>query len=411
MEPTPFIGDDEGRALARRNGRNAVVNAFLLSSASFLLPIWQLFYTLQLGFGLTQAMILSASSWIMTAVMNIPTGVWADKYGRLKLFRIGIVLCIIAYVPMFFTKNYVVLLGFSLIAGFAFSMLDGSIEANAMDSYEKAGLPKKESSRFGSSQMTVGYIGRIGSGIVGAWLYSRWAYAPLLLNIVVLAIVFLQSFMIIEIRSEKPSGLRHWKFMKTAFSLVRSQQVLMLFMVITLAVSISCESFWSAFQQYLILREVPTAQFGVMFGVIAAVSAFSAWGYRKIHEHISWLQMSFITILLMTIGVLLSHVRLQGMPYVVAVIIGLGFGLIYPTAYDVVQHNVGSQYRSTVTSIRQFVYLLGYAMSTILIGRYVDVFGRAQMLKIITVQAIVVLSIVGIIMLRQTKENAEPRVE
>lgn len=390
-------------ALARRNGRRAILSAFLLSSASLLLPVWQLFYTLQLGLGLTQAMVLMASSWIMTAIMNIPTGVWADKFGRLKLFRTGLLLSMAAYVPMFFTKNYAVLLCFSLLAGFAASMLDGSIEANAMDSYEKAGLPKKESTKFGSSQMAMAYIGRIGSGIVGAWLYGRWPYAPLLMDIIILGIVFLQSFMIVEVRSEKPSDLHSWKFLKSTLKLIRSHQVLTLFMFVTIVVSIVGESFWSAFQQYLLLREVPTGEFGIAFGVIAGASAFAAWGYRKIHEHVHWLGMSFITMACMTAGLLLAHIHAAGMPYVVAVAIGLGFGLIYPTGYDVVQHNVRSQYRSTVTSVRQFAYLLGFAIATILVGLFVDMFGRAQMLRILTVQAFIFLVVIAALGLRQRK--------
>lgn len=379
----------QAQALARRNGRYAVTNTFLLSSASFLLPVWQLFYTLQLGLSLTHAMVLSASSWVVTAIMNVPTGIWADKFGRLKLFRIGIFLTIITYVPMFFTKNYVILLGVSLVAGFAVSMFDGSLEANAMDSYEKAGLPKKESSRFGSSQMTAAYIGRIGSGILGAWLYGRWPFAPLLLDIIILSIALVQSLSIVEVRSERPSDLQSWKFMKSALTLIRSHRVLMTFMFVTIMVSVGAESFWSAFQQYLILRDVPTGQFGLAFGLIAGASAFAAWGYRKIHERVGWLHMNFITMLFMTIGLVLAQMKVVGVPYVVAILIGLGFGLIYPTAYDVVQHNVRSQYRSTIMSVRQFAYLLGFAFATILVGRYVDVLGRSRMLTIITIQAIV----------------------
>ncbi len=381
--------------IARRNGRRAIVNTFLLSSAGFLLPVWQLFYTLQLGLGLTNAMVLMASSWIVTAIMNVPTGVWADKFGRLKIFRIGILLNIVAYVPMFFTKNYAILFCFSLVAGFAVSMFDGSIEANAMDSYEKAGLPKKESTHFGSSQMAVAYCGRIGSGIVGASLYGHWPYLPLLIDVVILVVALLQSLAIVEVRSEKPSDLHSWKFTKSAFALIRSHRVLMMFMFVTVVVSIGAESFWSAFQQYLILRDVPTAQFGLAFGVIAGASAFAAWGYRKIYERMGWLHMSLITMVCMVIGLILAQVQTVGIPYIVAALIGIGFGLIYPTAYDVVQHNVRSQYRSTVMSVRQFAYLFGFAMSTILVGRYVDLLDRAEMLAIITVQAIVLTVIIA----------------
>lgn len=395
--------------VARRNGRQAIMNTFLLSSAGLLLPVWQLFYTRQLGLSLTQAMILSASSWIVTAIMNIPTGVWADKYGRLKIFRIGILLNIVAYVPMFLTKNYALLLCFSLIAGFAVAMFDGSIEANAMDSYEKASLPKKESTHFGSSQMTAAYLGRIGSGIVGASLYGHWPYTPLLIDIIILVIALLQSLTIIEVRAEKPSELHSWKFTKSAFALVRSHRVLMMFMLITVVVSIGAESFWSAFQQYLILRDVPTAQFGLAFGVIAGTSAFAAWGYRKICDRVDWLSMSLITMVCMIIGLVLAHAHITGMPYIVAALIGLGFGLIYPTAYDVVQHNVRSQYRSTVMSVRQFAYLFGFAMATILVGRYVDLLGRAEMLAIITVQAIVltgaIVVISGVVHKRTARET------
>lgn len=389
--------DLTGVELARRNSRYTVINSFLLSSASFLLPIWQLFYTLQLGMSLTQAMILSSSGWIVTAIANIPTGAWADKFGRVKLFRIGIILCIFANLPMFFTTNYWILLTFSIIAGFASSMLDGSLEANVMDSYEKAGLPKKESSWFASSQMTAAYIGRISSGIAGAVLYGMWAFAPLLADILILGAVLIQSLLIREIRAEEPSQLPSWHFLKAVFEHIKSSRVLVLFLIVTLTISVGCESFWTAFQQYLQLRNVPTEAFGVVFGIIAAVSAFSSWGYRKIHERFNWIFLSFVTMTLMMVGLLISHITHPIVPFVVAVVVGLGFGLIYPVSYDVVQHNARSRYRSTVASVRQFIYLGGFAISAVLVGLYTDLFGRSVMVDIITWQALIfTLIMVGI---------------
>lgn len=391
---------------ARRNGRRAVTNAFIMSLAGFLLPVWQLFYTLQLGMSLTQAMVLMASSWIVTGLMNVPTGVWADKFGRLKLFRIGVALNAAAYVPMFFTHTFWALLLASILAGFAVSMLDGSLEANAMDSYERAGLTKTESARFGSSQMTAAYLGRILSGVVGAWLYTQWAFAPLVLDIVILTVVFVQSYMIMEIRAEKPSQLPNWHFMQTMMSLVRAQRILIQFMLVTLLVSVGCESFWAAFQQYLTLRNVPTVQFGVVYAVIAASSALSSWAYRHIHTKLTWMQISLATMVLMTGGMLLSHVIVTGLQYVVAVIIGLGFGLIFPLAYDVIQRNVRSQYRSTITSLRQLVYLCGFGAATIAVGRYADLYGRETMLNIITVQIVVSLAILLGMMVRESAQKS-----
>ncbi len=404
--PPRLTRDITGVELARRNSKQTVINSFLLSSASFLLPIWQLFYTLQLGMSLTQAMILSSSGWIVTAIANIPTGVWADKFGRVKMFRIGIILCIFANLPMFFTTNYWILLMFSIIAGFATSMLDGSLEANVMDSYDKAGLNKKESSRFGSNQMVATYIGRISSGIAGAMLYSFWFFAPLLADVLILAIVLIQSLFIREVRAEEPSRLPSLHFLKAVFDYVRSSQVLPRFLLITLVVSVGCESFWTAFQQYLQLRDVPTEAFGVVFGIIAAVSAFSSWGYRKIHERFSWIFLSLVTMSLMTTGLFLSHINHPIMPIVVAIIIGLGFGLIYPVSYDVVQHNARSRYRSTVTSARQFIYLGGFATSAVLVGLYTDLFGRGVMLSIITWQALLLTLVTAAVLVMMSRSAA-----
>ena len=392
---------------ARKNARSTIINSFLLSSSSFMLPIWQLFYTQHLGMTLTQSMVLSASSWVVTALLNIPTGVWADKYGRVSMFRIGLALVAIAHIPMFFTQNYAILLGFSIIAGIAGAVIDGSLEANVMDSYEAAGLSKEESGRFGSNQMVATYIARIGAGIVGAWLYVQWAFGPLLADLIILTLALVQSFMIYEMRSEKPSELPHFSFLKKVFSDARQSRVVALLFVFTLLVSIGCESFWAAFQQYLSLRNIPAEAFGILFGIIAATSAFSAWLYRHTSKRWDWRWMTLYTIVFASVGILLAHLTAPFVPVLVACVIGLGFGTIYPVAYDVIQRNVRSQYRATVTSIRQFLYTGGFALATVAVGMYVDSFGRAAMLNILTAQLVAVAVVAfGLIVIDDRRSRA-----
>jgi MFS family permease len=384
------------KSLALRNAQTTIYNTFLIS-INFTRPIWQLFYTIQLGLTLTQAMILSMTTWIVSALANIPTGVLADKYGRVKLYRIGLMIEIICILPFFITNNFYILLLFSVIGGIGASMLSGSLDANVMDSYDNASISKKEYAKFISNHTISRYFGRIVSATAGSLLYIVNAFLPIAMNILAAIIALIGSFRIKEIRQEISSEKTHYEFTKEVFRYVLDNRLLSHYLITVLIISVTSEGFGSAFQSYFVLRDVPVVLFGVLYSLLAFSSAVGAFAYRKIYENVSWQQISALALLLTIIGLMLSRIDYVLMPFIIMVLSGFSFGINSPVSRMVIKENTRSKYRSTVSSVNQFMYLAGFAVVSVMVGYYVDNFGVVAMINIITLQAVILFGVFLII--------------
>lgn len=394
------------RKLALSNARSTVINSFL-GSNSFLLPIWQIFYTLQLGLTVTQAIIIYVSVWVTSGIANVTTGVWADKFGRLKLYRIGSLGQAACVLPFFFFRDFWVLLGVAILSGIMSSMLDGTLKVNVMDSYDKAGIDKKGFGKFNSNVTVAAYAGRVVSGVIGTWLYTIGAFLPLVMNFVFRVICYFRSFVMTEVRAEQATKKKHTEFIGEVFKYVWETKSVMRYLTIMLLACIASESIWTAFQPYLQFRRLPVEYFGIVIGLISASSALSAYLYRKIHTYFDWQQLYGLVLGLAMTGLFIARVPVVWVAPIVAIMVGFGFGLIGPIGQSVVRESVKSKYRSTVSSIRQLVYMSGYGMVSVTVGLYIDNFGTAKMIDIITIQTIVCLFVATLVM-TQARRRGRP---
>ena len=72
--------------------------------------------------------VLGAGS-VVTAVMELPLGSLADQYGRLRIFRIGLGLVIIALAPLAFSNSLLIFILSAMLNGIARALHSGSVDA------------------------------------------------------------------------------------------------------------------------------------------------------------------------------------------------------------------------------------------------------------------------------------------
>ena len=80
------------------------------SGVAFILPIWVIFNREFLELSNTAAFILGTIQYWLIFLFEIPTGAWADKYGRLLVFRIGALLQLAGVASFVITKDFAILL-------------------------------------------------------------------------------------------------------------------------------------------------------------------------------------------------------------------------------------------------------------------------------------------------------------
>ena len=382
--------------LAKRNQLVAYVIT-VCENASFSLPIWLLFFTRQIGLSVTAAIALSIVRWVAMSVSNIPTGALADRFGRVRLFRLGQPLYALTYLPFLFTKNLPVLVVAQLLGGLFGAMTIGTMQPLVQDGHILANLPKQMYKNYLSTDTALLYSSRLLAGIFGAWLYSRYSRGPYILEFIVLFTAFLTSLFLHEHRIEKPKVASNRKHMSEAIRYIWKYAYLRYFFAVVLLATLATESMWTALQPYFLHRGIAPQYFGVLFGIVALMSALGALLSRKMSDEINGIRIYACCIAATIVSVLLAIVHSKWLVPVALLPMGFSFGFMQPTRFATIQKHTSSKYQSTVLSASSLSTMLFYSIASILVGRYVDLFGTATMLKVILVQACVCMLLVGVL--------------
>ena len=91
---------------------------YFLASLLFFAPAFWLIYFLNIGFNLLQVSIIVAASQIAVLIFEIPTGAFADLYGRKFSVLLGYFLEGVCMISLFFFRGYsfvVIIFWFSVL--------------------------------------------------------------------------------------------------------------------------------------------------------------------------------------------------------------------------------------------------------------------------------------------------------
>jgi MFS family permease len=369
----------------------------ILENASFSLPIWLLFYTRQLGLNVTAAIALSMTRWISMAICNIPTGAWADRYGRVKIYRYGQFIYALSLLPFVFTRSLPILVAAQIIGGFTGSMTIGTLQPLVKDGHELADLPAKHYKNYLSTDTALLYSSRVLAGVLGAWLYSRFPKGPYILEFAVLFAAFLVSLFLRELRVEKSAESTNRKHMSEALRYIWQNSYLRSFFAVMLLAIVATESLWTGLQPIFVLRTIQPEYFGLLFGVVATLSACSSMLSRHLPDSVGGIRLFTYYMGLAVVGVGLIQFASVWLTVLALVPLGFAFGFFQPTKYATIQKRTSSKYQSTVLSAASLTSMMFYGTVSILVGRYIDAFGTRTMLTIISIQAVVCTSITFII--------------
>ncbi|MFH1211529.1 MAG: MFS transporter [Candidatus Woesearchaeota archaeon] len=144
----------------------------LLSPILFFMPAFMVVYFFGIGLSATQMSILLAIWPATSLIFEIPTGAFADIYGRKASVLTGYFLEGLAVLSLFFWDNYYLMLASFAFLGFAATFSSGSKEAWIAD------LIKKKNSNlmhnYFSKSMAFDSFALILSGFLGAFLVRQF---------------------------------------------------------------------------------------------------------------------------------------------------------------------------------------------------------------------------------------------
>jgi len=142
------------------------MNFFL--SLFFISPVAIFFYK-QRGLGFDQVLMLESVLAFFIFIFEVPTGIFADKFGRKKSILAGIITFFVVTVMMIFARGFIPFAFIFAFTGIAVTFMTGSVEAliyDALKKRHKKHLMKKTMGNYGSASLTGKFIAPLVGGYI-----------------------------------------------------------------------------------------------------------------------------------------------------------------------------------------------------------------------------------------------------
>ena len=165
-------------------------------------------FLLSRGASLWQVGLVNVFFMLTTILVEVPTGVFADHYGRRLSLFLGSLLAAAGSIVYFFAASFWLFVVAEIIVGFGRSFVSGALDAWLVDSLHHVGQAGLKAKAFRARQI-FDASGLALGGLIGAWLGSRGIASPWLYSALSFVFIGLFSLSFREIyRSEEKTPFR-----------------------------------------------------------------------------------------------------------------------------------------------------------------------------------------------------------
>ncbi len=351
----------------RRNFRLFYAVSFF-SWAHFSLPIYMLFGVDYLGVSYLQAGALFLISWIVSLCFDFLTGTIADRYGRRRVFVIGLLLQIACLVPFVVTKNYSTLVVASVVAGIGMALVSNTLNALLYEQ-SKENDALKYFQRSNAAANAFSYGGRVMASVVGGFVYFIHPTLPYGLTILALVLALVAGARMhfskrVEEHAEDETNPR---IMASAWRVFASNSALIKFVIMIGLISVWGDYIFTSYQPYYIDQDVSSVILGYIYAGISVLSAVGSVAMRSMPSIFS---AHFINSLAL-IGIILtaSVLLLFEIPAAYLAPVGLGIvsGFSMPNLNLYVNRHAPAKIRSSVLSIATTAMGIGSALGILFV--------------------------------------------
>jgi MFS family permease len=385
---------------------NRLYLVHIFGSAQFHLVVYTLFL-LSKGFSTQQFFLIESAFYLISLLLEIPTGVFSDRISRKWSLLIASLIGIPIIPIIVFSDSFIVVLLAMSIGGIGAALTSGTDTAILYDTLKVLG-------REGEFQQVAGKMGWYGSlsmaiaGIIGGLLatldmsYAWWAYfvAGLLATAVKFILIEPPFF---RVSQKEESYLQHlgqsWRIS------TRGAAGFFVFYAATIWFFFSI-GFW-LWQPYLDLSTVPLAWFGFIYAIQNVIGGFSAKQAHRIERKIGTRNALLVIPLGLAAVFILESQFVFVLGFIFIFMHSLFSGPFHPLLEDYINKRIPSSRRATVLSIKNMVNSLLFLTLSPMIGYFVDLYSLTAALFLMG-SMLVAISLV-FFFLYQKKTEALPQ--
>ena len=343
-----------------------------LSELYFPIVAWLFFYLKFLDF--KQIALITAIHVVTSNLFEIPTGVFADLFGRKTAIFLSFFICSFVMFAYPFNSVFWAFVILEIIGGITNALLSGSLEALVYDTLKEAG----EESRYNkvvANMQSLSWIGLFISAIAGGYVYKLWFGTPWILQGIVF---FIAAIFTLKLHEPKIDTQKyHLKMLitqnvvgfKELFKNRKVAQTTITFAIIGIGYFVAAKILGpSQAREY----GMDSLGVGILFGTGYIISAFASQAFPKL---VSWIGSK--KLLVVTFLILLSS-------FVFAKFTGIVIGSVLIIARisssttfwniesSILNPLIESKNRATTLSTFALMTQLPYALLAYTIGDIID---------------------------------------
>jgi MFS family permease len=374
----------------------------VLAGMFFSVPIMVLFWQ-DNGLSLTEVMILQSIFAILAVILEVPTGYFADVYGRKKALIIAAITGAIAISAYSLGHNFLQFLIAEIFFALSVSFTSGTVSAIVYDTLQEIGEEKNYKKVWGNV-LFYGMIALALSNILGGFIakidlrYALYASIPFFVLMIPLAFV-LQEPQRHKLIFEKGYLKELLKIIKVA--LIQNKKLRWIIIYSGVIYAFNQSALW-LYQPYFKLSGLDIAYFGIVFASFQVVAAFSSKYAHKLEEKLGQ-KYSLVMLIFLVAGsyfLMSNFVFLFSFSFCFIQQFVRGFKNAVVTDY--INQLTESNMRATVLSAESFVGRLLYAAIIPIFGWIADVYTLGQALTVMGATTLI-SGIIILIILKKDK--------
>jgi len=361
-------------------------------------PIVVLFWQ-ENGLSLTQIMILQSLFSICVILFEIPTGYFADVYGRRLSFIIGSVCFTIGIITYSIGQNFMQFLFAELFWAAGRAFISGADSAMVYDTLLEMEKPKDYKKVWGNIHFIHLFtlsIASILGGIIGEYNFRYTLYAMIPFFIFLAPI----SFTLKEPKKHKTMHKKGElaKTFKIVFKTLSKDSKLLWLIIYSGLIFGLNNAGWLLYQPYFKHIGIPVFFFGIIWATFQLISAFSSKLSNWVEQKLGFKASLILLMILVGTGYL----------FMGNIVIPLGFIFIYFHQFvrgfsmvvfsDYVNARTKSEVRATILSVQNLLARFVYALIIPIIGWISDVYSLLQALTVLGATTLTVGSILLLVL-------------
>lgn len=350
-------------------GRTSRQYILAMSMVNLSMLVFQAYFIIYLqvsGLSYLQMSVIYSVNLVFSALLSLPMGNVADRYGRRRALASGIAVTAISMLIYAFNRDFTAFLIAELFWAFGWALINGSNEAWVFDQLSVEDRAS-EGGRAFTAMMSISYV----LGIVGGVIASSLAVISLNMPFLGAAIIALACVILVWRRLPENYGtqaLALGAILRDCLAFYRKHFGLQMLTVAETCRYMAGVIYLFLYQPYLVAQGLGTDMLGVYFSILMSFSAAGAFLAPRLSHRLgyNWVMVVSAFGLLAGFAVLSTSPGMIGSCALFA-LCGFSYGMGYPPLMVWRNGLIPAHIRASALSLfASFTYLAGAAITTVL---------------------------------------------